>query len=211
MDKGSTTVNNIAKFLREEITYSNLKSGQHIKENEISKKFNVSRVPVREAFRILQSEGYIEVIPNRGSFVKTITYSEILEMALLYQLLAPVMLEKSIPKYKEQTYIKADSILNKVEKCTDLNRLGYLLWDFAKIIYGPCKMKFILGLFDDIYLHNIRSLNEVFVIKQKKNYDTKPHRKFLELCRQNKTKEAIELWQAYVSKIQQIILTDKKK
>ena len=35
MDKGSTTVNNIAKFLREEITYSNLKSGQHIKENEI--------------------------------------------------------------------------------------------------------------------------------------------------------------------------------
>ncbi|HMS33252.1 MAG TPA: GntR family transcriptional regulator [Ignavibacteria bacterium] len=211
MDRGSTTVNNIAKFLREEITFSKLKSGQHLKENDISKKFKVSRVPVREAFRILQSEGYIEVIPNRGSFVKTITYSEILEMAVLYQLLAPVMLEKAIPNYKEKTYVKADLILKKVDNCTDFTKLGYLLWDFAKIIYGPCKMKYLLGLFDDIYLHNIRSLNEVFVIKQKKNYNTAPHRKFLELCRRKKTKQAIELWQVYLSKIQQIILTGKKK
>lgn len=211
MNKGSTTVNKIAKYLREEITYRKLKSGYHLKEIDISKKFNVSRVPLREAFRILQSEGYIEVIPNRGSFVKTISYGEIMEMSLLYQLLAPVMLEKAIPKYKEQTYVKANSVLRKVENCTDFTKLGYLLWDFAKIIYGPCKMKFILGLFDDIYLHNIRSLNEVFEIKQKKNYDTTTHRKFLELCKQGKTKEAIEIWQVYLNKIQQIILSDKKR
>ena len=65
MNKGSTTVNKIAKFLREEITYSRLKSEQHLKEKEIANKFKVSRVPVREAFRILQSEGYIEVKPHK--------------------------------------------------------------------------------------------------------------------------------------------------
>ena len=211
MNKGSTTVNKIAKYLREEITYSRLKSGQHLKESEISKEFNVSRVPVREAFRILQSEGYIDVIPNRGSFVKIITRDHILEMALLYRLLVPAVLEKAIPNYIDKTYLKAEKILQKVEKCSDMNQIGYLLWDFAKVVYGPSKMKYILGLYDYIYLHNIRSLNEVFEIKQKKNYDISPHREFLKLCRENKINEAIKYWEAYLAKVQQIMLKDKKK
>jgi len=211
MNKGSTTVNKIAKYLREEITYSRLKSGQHLKESEISKEFNVSRVPVREAFRILQSEGYIDVIPNRGSFVKIITRDHILEMALLYKLLVPAVLENAIPKYNDNTYLKAEKILSKVEKCSDMKQIGYLLWDFARVIYGPSKMKYILGLYDDIYLHNIRSLNEVFEIKQKKNYDISPHREFLKLCRENKINEAVKYWGTYLSKVQQIMLKDKKK
>jgi len=211
MNKGSTTVNKIAKYLREEITYSRLKSGQHLKESEISKEFNVSRVPVREAFRILQSEGFIDVIPNRGSFVKIITRDHILEMALLYRLLVPAVLENAIPKYNDNTYLKAEKILSKVEKCSDMNQIGYLLWDFARVIYGPSKMKYILGLYDDIYLHNIRSLNEVFEIKQKKNYDISPHREFLKLCRENKINEAVKYWGTYLSKVQQIMLKDKKK
>ena len=211
MNKGSTTVNKIAKYLREEITYSRLKSGQHLKESEISKEFNVSRVPVREAFRILQSEGYIDVIPNRGSFVKIITRDHILEMALLYRLLVPAVLEKAVPNYIDKTYLKAEKILQKVEKCSDMNQIGYLLWDFAKVVYGPSKMKYILGLYDDIYLHNIRSLNEVFEIKQKKNYDISPHREFLKLCRENKINEAIKYWETYLAKVQQIMLKDKKK
>lgn len=211
MNKGSTTVNEIVKYLREEITYNRLKSGQHLKESEISKEFNVSRVPVREAFRILQSEGYIDVIPNRGSFVKIITREHILEMALLYRLLVPAVLEKAIPNYNDKTYLKAEKILQKVEKCSDMNQIGYLLWDFAKVIYRPSKMKYLLGLYDDIYLHNLRSLNEVFEIKQKKHYDISPHREFLKLCMENKINEAIKYWETYLAKVQQIMLKDKKK
>lgn len=211
MNKGSTTVNEIVKYLREEITYNRLKSGQHLKESEISKEFNVSRVPVREAFRILQSEGYIDVIPNRGSFVKIITREHILEMALLYRLLVPAVLEKAIPNYNDKTYLKAEKILQKVEKCSDMNQIGYLLWDFAKVIYRPSKMKYLLGLYDDIYLHNLRSLNEVFEIKQKKHYDISPHREFLKLCRENKINEAVKYWETYLAKVQQIMLKDKKK
>lgn len=210
MIKRNTTVNKIAKFIRKEITYSNMKSGQHLKELEISKKFNISRVPVREAFRILQSEGYIEVIANRGIFVKAITKEHILETALCYKLLTPVLLEKAIPMYNIQTYKKADDVLKKIETCSDFNKAGYLLWDFAKIIYGPSKLKFLLSLIDDIYLAGIRSLNEIFEIKQRKHYDTSSHKKFLELCRQNKKKEAIKLWMNYVNKVEKISLKDKK-
>ena len=211
MKRNTTTVFKIAEFIRQEITNCNFKSGQHISEAEISKKFNVSRVPVREAFRILQSEGYIEVIANRGSFVKIITNEYILETAIFNKLLAPVVLEKAIPNYKNQTYIKAAKVLKEVESCSDYSKVGYLLWDFAKIIYGPSKMKYILGLFDDVYSHNIRTLNELYLINQKKYYDTTNHRKFLELCSQNKKNEAIKLWKKHLVNVEQTMLLGRKK
>ena len=210
MNKGSTTVNKIAKFLREEITYSRLKSEQHLKEKEIANKFKVSRVPVREAFRILQSEGYIEVKPHKGSFVGKTSKELILEMSILYIILAPVILEKAIPRYTSQTYKKADAILKKVESCTDFSKIGYLLWKYAQVVYGPSKMKFLLGIFDDIYSHNIRLLNELFEFHKRKSYDTTPHRTFLLLCKQNKQAEAIKVWQDHIEKIQILTISGKK-
>lgn len=211
MKKKDSKVNKIAKFLRKEITYSNLKSGQHLKESEISKKFGVSRVPVREALRILQSEGYVEVVANRGSFVKTITYEHIMEMAVLYRLLAPVVLEKAIPEYNEKIYSRAESILDKVEVCRDFSKVGYLLWDFVKVIFGPSKLNFILGLIDDIYLHNIRTFNELYEIKQTKRYDITNHRKFLSFCKKKNKEKAIEVWIDQINKVKRISLKELVK
>ncbi len=206
MKNNTTTVQKIAKYIRQEITYSNFKSGQHIKESDIAKKFNVSRVPVREAFRILQSEGYLEVIPHRGSFVQKLTRDNIIEIGIVYKLLAPVVLDKAIPRYKDTTYCKADVILHKISICDDFNQAGYLLWDFAKLIYSPSRLKFMISLFDEIYSHNIRALNEIFEIKQHHTYDLRPHRKFLDLCKKNKKEEAIEVWCDHIEKIKNMML-----
>ncbi len=211
MKKKDTTVNKVAKFIRREIQNSNLKSGQHIKESEIAKKLKVSRVPVREAFRILQSEGYLEVITNRGSFVKVITFEHIMEMAVFYRLVAPVVLDKAIPNYTEKTILKAELILDKVEKCSDFSEVGYLLWDFAKVIFGPSKLKFILGLIDDIYMHNIRTLNELYEIEETKHYDTTNHRRFLAMCKKGEKEKAIEVWNKQINKVKQISLKGLKK
>ena len=206
MKSSNTTVHKIAKFIRQEITYSKLKPGHHLKEFVLAKQFKVSRVPVREALRILQTEGYVDMIPNCGSFVRKISRQFVLETGIVYKLLAPVVLEAAIPKYTEQTYKKASEVLDKVESCKDFSKVGYLLWDFAKIIYKPSKMKFILSLFDEIYSHSIRLLNEIFEIKQHGHYDTRNHRRFLDLCRINRIDEAITLWADHIDKIEKISL-----
>ena len=209
MKRETTIINEVAAFIRKEISNSRYKSGQHIKESEIAKILNISRVPVREAFRILQSEGYIEVIANRGSFVKRITFEYIKEMAVFYNLLAPVLLKNAIPNYTKRTYTKAYKILDIIDKCNNMNEIGYLLWDFAKVIYSPSKMNFILGLFDEIYMHNIRTLNELFVLKVTDNYDTSPHRLFLKLCLQKKNDQAINAWMEHVQKVEKLTLKIK--
>lgn len=201
----NTTVHKITKHLRQEITAANLKSGQHLKETEIAKIFGVSRVPVREAFRILQSEGYLDVKPNKGSFVKKITKDHVSETGIVYKLLVPFILEAAIPRYTDKTYKKAEAILNKIEKCKDLNSVGYLLWEFARVIFKPSKMEFVLNIFDEVYAHNIRLLNDLLEIKQK-NYDISYHRKFIELCKTKTREEAIQHWVEYVEKVEKIMI-----
>jgi len=204
--KKNNTVELIARQIREDITKSSFKSSQHLKEGYFVKKFGVSRVPVREAFRILHSEGYIDMIPNKGSFVKKITKKDIEEIALIYKLLAPVVLDAAIPNYKKSTYKQIEEIIIKVEHCKDFSEVGYFLWEFAKTIFGPSKLTFFLELFDKMYRNNIRSLNEIFEASEHKQYDTSDHREFLRLCKLKKKKEAIDTWTKHISKIESLNL-----
>lgn len=54
--------------------------GDPIRECDIAKKLNVSRMPVREVFRVLEKEGLVEYIPNCGVRVKKLTKRDIQEI-----------------------------------------------------------------------------------------------------------------------------------
>ncbi|HMS65015.1 MAG TPA: GntR family transcriptional regulator [Ignavibacteria bacterium] len=200
-DKNST-VKQITEYISKEIMYGNLKSEEHLKEAKIAKLFGVSRVPVREALRILHSEGYVEMIPNRGSFVKKITVQHLMEIAKVYLLLAPEMLNSAIPHYKDSTYKKAYVALSRMEKCKEPNKIGYLAWDFAKIIFGPTEFKFMYSVLEEMYKSNIRMLNNLYIVRQYKHvFNLTPHKKFLELCKKNKKDQAVKVWCDYVYEI----------
>ena len=55
--------------LKEDILTLKLKPGQMISENEVSRSYNVSRTPVKTAFLRLKGEKYIDIMPQKGSFV----------------------------------------------------------------------------------------------------------------------------------------------
>ena len=59
----------IADNLRGMIARGNLAAGLRLGQRELAEKFNASRVPVREALKLLCSEGIVEHDPNRGFFV----------------------------------------------------------------------------------------------------------------------------------------------
>ncbi len=82
---------NIFIKLREEILQGSLKNGEKLTEQKICNKYNVSRTPVREAFRLLEQEGLIEMIPNRGAFVTGFAdqdVADMYEMRKVYEVLA---------------------------------------------------------------------------------------------------------------------------
>jgi len=72
-------VEQTAEFLTKKIFEGHLKGGQQLIENELQRKFAISRAPIREAFRILEKKGLVSIIPRKGTYVRKITLKDIKE------------------------------------------------------------------------------------------------------------------------------------
>ena len=70
----------VADYIVMEIATGRLSSGSKIIEREICENLDVSRVPVREAMRLLQAQGVLRAKPNRGVFVGDLSLEATLEM-----------------------------------------------------------------------------------------------------------------------------------
>jgi DNA-binding GntR family transcriptional regulator len=74
------TSEGVARILRTEIFSGQLKPGEPLPERLLAEQLGVSRTPVREALFTLQSEGLVELTPNRGATVRTITAHDIVQI-----------------------------------------------------------------------------------------------------------------------------------
>ena len=61
--------------------------GFRLVERDLAEEFEVSRVPVREALRALESEGFIELLPRRGAVVRDLTRSVVADLFDIRQVL----------------------------------------------------------------------------------------------------------------------------
>jgi len=71
----------IYHMLKEDILTLKLLPGQMISENEVAKLYRVSRTPVKTAFVRLENEGFVDVIPQRGTYVSKIDAKHISDIS----------------------------------------------------------------------------------------------------------------------------------
>lgn len=69
-----------ADRIREQIILGGFRQGEHLKEAHIAEQLNVSRGPVREAFKILRAEGLVAEEPRRGTFVVSLTAKDVTDI-----------------------------------------------------------------------------------------------------------------------------------
>jgi DNA-binding GntR family transcriptional regulator len=68
--------------LREEIITAELAPGTLLREEDVMSRLGVGRTPIREAFQLLERDGFVTVIPRRGTLVTEIN---ILDLATIYE------------------------------------------------------------------------------------------------------------------------------
>lgn len=98
---GESLPQQIAKQIISRLLTGELRSGDKIVEDEISKELNISRAPVREAIYLLQMGGIVEKLPRRGTIVKTFTNNEIREYTDVMTGLVDLSFQFSAEKWKQ--------------------------------------------------------------------------------------------------------------
>jgi len=69
--------------LRSDIIAMLIQPGDKISENDLARRFGVSRTPAREAMQRLADEGLLEIFPQSGTFVARIPYEELPEAMVI--------------------------------------------------------------------------------------------------------------------------------
>lgn len=80
----------IAQVIRESVLQGALKPGEQLVEAALARRLKVSRAPLREAFQLLERQGFVQIVPREGTYVVSLTPSEIAEIYVLRDALEPI-------------------------------------------------------------------------------------------------------------------------
>jgi DNA-binding GntR family transcriptional regulator len=88
--------------LRRAIASGRLKPGQPVAQATLAERLGVSRVPVREALKILQGEGQVEYQPHHGYSITRLNLENLREVYRIRQLLETESARISVPKFTRE-------------------------------------------------------------------------------------------------------------
>ena len=106
--------------LRSLIVESFIKPGERVPELEISKDMGVSRTPIREALKVLASEGLVELLPLRGAVVKSFSAKDAADMLEVMGMLESFAAQKACQAEQK----RIDHVLKKKKKMKVLYTKG---------------------------------------------------------------------------------------
>jgi DNA-binding GntR family transcriptional regulator len=87
IERHQTLREKILETIREAILKGTLKPGEKVAEPDLAERFGISRTPIREAFRQLESEGYLTVIPRKGAVVTALSEQDVQEFYAIKSIL----------------------------------------------------------------------------------------------------------------------------
>lgn len=132
---GSTRV---AAYLREAILGGDLRPGDRIRQEEIAAKLGASRLPVREALRMLEAEGLTEHEPHKGARVPQLSQHEVDVIYRMRERLEPLALTESLPLLTEADHEQLEEVQQRIEANTDLEKFLDLDREFHMLTYSGC-------------------------------------------------------------------------
>ncbi|MCG8376437.1 MAG: GntR family transcriptional regulator [Chlorobiales bacterium] len=134
----------VYKILRQAIADGSLAPGERLKETELVRTLDVSRTPIREALNQLSKDGFVDIIPRKGTFVKLWTLEEALEILLLREVLEGLAARLATTRLSRDEIDKLAGYLDDYEQ----GRMEYVEADrrFHEDIAQACGMTRLIEL-----------------------------------------------------------------
>ena len=120
----------IAATLRDAILAGDYTPGERIRQDELAEQHGASRLPVRDALRILEAEGLVTLVVNAGAWVSRISLSECQEMYRMRERLEPLLLGLNIPLLADEQIHHLARQADAMEATTDVERFLQLDREF---------------------------------------------------------------------------------
>lgn len=116
IERHQTLREKILETIRDAILKGTLKPGERVSEPDLAERFGISRTPIREAFRQLESEGYLQVIPRKGAVVASLSERDVEEFYAIKIILEGFAARMAAEKLTDKDIERLEAINEKLEE-----------------------------------------------------------------------------------------------
>ena len=169
--------------IRDNILSGVYKENEELKEVTIGEELGVSRTPVREAFRQLELEGLIQIIPNKGAYVTGITIKDVEDIYMMRSKLeglaarwATTNITKEQMEEMEENIYLSEFHASKGH----MEQIAVLDNRFHEIIYEACNSKMLEHQLRDFHEYVLRVRKMTLSQFKRSSESTKEHREIME-------------------------------
>jgi DNA-binding GntR family transcriptional regulator len=184
-----TLVDQIAGALRNDILIGTIKGGEQLLEDRLKNDFNISRTPLREAFRVLEREGLVEIMPWKGTFVKRISRQDIEENFPVRATLEGLAARLAYMNLTNQDINELEEIFNDMKEAAQ--RKDFI--DYAKhhhmfheIFINASKNETLITLLHNLRMHRLWHRYTYHYYKEDFKNSLKIHRRMINLFKEKK-------------------------
>jgi DNA-binding GntR family transcriptional regulator len=186
--------------------------GQKLKEEEIAMRLDISRPPIREAFKVLETEGLVLRKPRRGVFVTEMKPKDVWEAYTLKAALYELATELAMETVSAGQIEKLDGLVGQMENCIHAKPVDLLKYqalhqqfhDQIMIISGHDRLrKFSASIHNQVSRFSYKSLQDDDHLQASIRY----HRKIIEAFKKKDKIKACRLMKAHVLEALDVLLS----
>ncbi|QUS36761.1 GntR family transcriptional regulator [Falsirhodobacter algicola] len=199
-----------ASELRQRILNAVYPPGFQLKQDVLAAELGMSRIPLREAFLILEKEGLIRLLPHRGAIVAQLSPEEIDELFSMRMLMEPWLLERSAPRLTSADFARLHRIQTRYFKA--LNDHDVSMWnainrEFHMTLYQHAASHRMLALSDQLLAEvEIHTRTQLLHIPADRERAVAEHAELLDACENGRFAEAADLLRAHIEHIRKALL-----
>ncbi|ABB30311.1 transcriptional regulator, GntR family [Geobacter metallireducens RCH3] len=119
LEKHLTLREKILETIRDAIMTGALRPGEKVAEPDLAERFGISRTPIREAFRQLESEGYLTVIPRKGAVVTAFSPRDVEEFYAIKSILEGYAARRACEKLSSKDIERLRNINDRLRHMAD--------------------------------------------------------------------------------------------
>lgn len=198
VDKKISKTHIAYEMIRQYITDTRMMPGTSLVETELAQRFNLSRTPIREAMKLLQADGLIGIIQNKGAHIKFFSNKDIkisYEVAEAIEgAIAKDICEKIDSGQIDHSYLGTlRDILEQMDAALAIS--DYKSWAagderFHNLLYSTCENPYFNKLLGNIYIQVSSVLWHYTIIYLDKRISQNEHWKIYQAIFENKPEEA---------------------
>lgn len=186
--------------IRDDILSGKYKEHEELKEVAIGEELGVSRTPVREAFRQLELEGLIQIIPNKGAYVTGITVNDVKDIYMIRSRLEGLCARWATEKITDEQMEEMEENVYLAEfhaQKGHMDQMAELDNRFHEIMYEACDSKMLEHLLKDYHNYVLRVRRKTLSTNRGTESNNE-HRMIMEAIKAKDADKAEELAHAHM-------------